>query len=247
MKNKKTVIICIFIIIAVLGISIKLALDLSKEAKIRNEIKEISKVLNLANIDDDQVNEILSRRIIKKGHYADVEDSIKNYYTNLYSDIKNLTFLLDDDNFSSYLTEKNLNDDKPTFIKSKDNLQNSQAQIEEYYTKLTNELTNKNEKLSYVAEKNLSTYYRDFYLELTTLAIPEDFQTQVDNAYEQTLEKIEIYNEALDFLIANKGHWTVKNEVILFDETTLYEEYIVITEKLSKVEEANEENEVSEN
>lgn len=245
MKNKKTLIICIFVIVVVIGISIKLVLDLNKETKIRNEINEISKVFNLANVDDDQVNEILSRRIIKKGHYAVVEDCIKNYYINLYSDIKNLTFLLDDDNFNNYLTEKNLNDDQPTFIKSKDNLQNSKAQIDEYYTKLINELKEKDKKLSYVATKNLSTYYRDFYLELTTLAIPEDFQTQVEDAYKQTLEKIEIYNKAFDFLIANKGHWTVKNEVIIFDETTLYEEYIALTEKLTTTEE-EEENEVSE-
>lgn len=245
--KKKTIIIFILIVIAVLGIVTKLVLDLNKETKIRNEIKEISKVFDIANIDDDQVNEILSRRIVKKGHYADVEDSIKTYYTNLYSDLKNLTFLLDDDNFSSYLTEKNLNDDKPTFIKSKDNLQNSKAQIEEYYTKLTNELTDKTTKLSYAAKKNLSTYYRDFYLELTTLAIADDFQSEIETAYKQTNAKIDVYNEALDFLIANKGHWEVKNEVIIFDETTLYEEYLVITDKLTNQTESQEEKEVSEN
>lgn len=245
--KKKTIIIFTLIVIAVLGIVTKLALDLNKETKIRNEIKEISKVFDIANIDDDQVNEILSRRIVKKGHYADVEDSIKTYYINLYSDLKNLTFLLDDDNFSSYLTEKNLNDDKPTFIKSKDNLQNSKAQIEEYYTKLTNELTDKTTKLSYAAKKNLSTYYRDFYLELTTLAIADDFQTEIETAYKQANTKIDVYNEALDFLIANKGHWEVKNEVIIFDETTLYEEYLVITDKLTNQTESQEEKEVSEN
>lgn len=232
MKKKKTIIIFIIIAIIIAFITTKLISDFTKETKIKDEIKEISKVFKVVNIDDDEVNEILNRRIIKSGPYKDVEDSIKKYYQNVYSNLKNLTFLLDDDNFSIYLSGDNLKEDKPNFTKSKDNLLNTKAQIDEYYNLLTDELDNKQTKIEYILDKDVSPYYQEFYLELTSLAISNDFNNELSEAYENTITKIDIYNEALDFLITNKGHWSIKDDVIIFDDTVLYEEYINITKKL---------------
>lgn len=232
MKKKKTIIIFIIIAIIIAFITTKLISDFTKETKIKDEIKEISKVFKVVNIDDDEVNEILNRRIIKSGPYKDVEDSIKKYYQNVYSNLKNLTFLLDDDNFSIYLSGDNLKEDKPNFTKSKDNLLNTKAQIDEYYNLLTDELDNKQTKIEYILDKDVSPYYQEFYLELTSLAISSDFNNELSEAYENTITKIDIYNEALDFLITNKGHWSIKDDVIIFDDTVLYEEYINITKKL---------------
>lgn len=237
--NKKHYIISFVIILTIIGLTIttKVVYDLNKETKIRNEIKEINSAFKTANLDDNHINEILNHRIIKKGHYKEVEDSIKLYYKDVYSDLKNLTFLLDDDNFTNYLTGKNLKEDSPSFIKSKDNLQNSKAQIGEYYQKLTNELTDDNIKLSYTTKYNFDTYYRNLYLELTKIVLDDNFKTNIDNQYNNTINKISTFDEALNFLIANRGHWAIKKEVIMFDETTLYEEYIKITDKLNKKEE----------
>ena len=60
----------------------------------------------------------------------------------------------------------------------------------------------------------------------------EELLKELDKTYQDTLSKIDIYNEALDFLIANKGHWSIKNNVIIFDDNLLYEGYLKITDKL---------------
>lgn len=248
MEKKHFIIGLIIILIVVgLGISIKVALDFNKETKIKNEVKEIKIAFDTNNFEN--INEILDRRLIKKGHYSDVEISIKLYYKNLYNSLDNINFLLDEDNFSSYLTGKNLNDDKPTFIKSKNNLQNSRAQIEECYNKFLEELNNNSNKSSYIIDKKLKKYYQNFFLELTDLAVSDEFKEKLNNDYKSTLDKINIYNEAFDFLAANKGHWAIQNEAIVFDDTIIYEEYVSITKKLNStsIEEDTEKEEVSAN
>lgn len=235
MSSKKkilTIIIISLIVIAVAAITIKLVGDLNKETTLKNEVKEISKFMNINQNENDEINEILTRREITKGKYKNIENDIKQYYQVIYSDLQNFSFLIDNDNFNIYLSSENLNEDKPSFIKSKDNLQNTKAQIDEYYNKLIKELNDESIKLSFITEARLDSYYRNFYLELTSLAISENLKKELDTAYEEVLSKIEIYNEALDFLVANKGHWAIKNNVIIFDDTILYEGYLEITNKL---------------
>ena len=235
MSSKKkilTIIIISLIVIAVAAITIKLVGDLNKETTLKNEAQEISKFMNINQNENDEINEILTRREITKGKYKNIENDIKQYYQVIYSDLQNFSFLIDNDNFNIYLSSENLNEDKPSFIKSKDNLQNTKAQIDEYYNKLTKELNDESIKLSFITEDRLDSYYRNFYLELTSLAISDNLKKELDTAYEEVLSKIEIYNEALDFLVANKGHWAIKNNVIIFDDTILYERYLEITNKL---------------
>lgn len=235
MSSKKkilTIIIISLIVIAVAAITIKLVGDLNKETTLKNEVKEISKFMNINQNENDEINEILTRREITKGKYKNIENDIKQYYQVIYSDLQNFSFLIDNDNFNIYLSSENLNEDKPSFIKSKDNLQNTKAQIDEYYNKLIKELNDESIKLSFITEARLDSYYRNFYLELTSLAISDNLKKELDIAYEEVLSKIEIYNEALDFLVANKGHWAIKNNVIIFDDTILYEGYLEITNKL---------------
>ena len=237
--KKKYIVIASIIALLIIGIFIvsKVSIDLNRENKIKNEVKEIIQIIESDNIDKAELIEILDRRVVTKGDYNLVETSIKAYYKDLYDDISNLSFLLDDDNFSNYLTASNLKEDRPSFIKSKDNLQNSKAQITEVYNELNNQLTDKTTIMTYIADKEVSTYYKDFYYSLVYDYITEEYQETITTKKDNTLSKIDVYNEALEFLIANKGHWDLSKEVIMFDETTLYEEYLSITDKLKEVSE----------
>ena len=122
MSSKKkilTIIIISLIVIAVAAITIKLVGDLNKETTLKNEVKEISKFMNINQNENDEINEILTRREITKGKYKNIENDIKQYYQVIYSDLQNFSFLIDNDNFNIYLSSENLNEDKPSFIKSK--------------------------------------------------------------------------------------------------------------------------------
>ena len=234
--NKKYIIYITLTIIAIISLTIilKIIFDYQKEAKIRNEIKIINNILTSENIEENAINKILDRTIIEKGEYKLVEKSIKLYYKDLYSSLSNLYFLLDEDNFSNYLSIINLKEDKPTFIKSKNNLQDSKNQIIEQYNDFYTRLTDESIKLSYIVDKNLSNYNRKFYLEIIEEINKKDFKNNITQKKNNIINKIPIYNEALDFLIVNKGHWEIRNNNIIFDTTQLYEEYSEITKKITK-------------
>lgn len=234
--KKKYVMIIAFILLAIVIVitAVKVITDFNKETKIKNEVQEIIQILETDTIDKTELMEILDRRVIKKGNYVEVENSIKLYYKDLYDDISNLTFLINEDNYSNYLTSANLKEDQPNFIKSKDNLQNTEAQINEVYTELTTQLTDKSAIMLYIIDKDVKTYYKDFYYTLVKDYITENWQENLSNKKDITLTIIQTYNEALDFLVANKGHWKLSNDSITFDDTILYEEYLLITDKLKE-------------
>lgn len=246
--NKKTIIIIIIAILVIigLGVTIKLGSDYKKEAKIRSEVNSISHFFQ-DNTELSSLNEIVDRRIISGGQYERIEDVTKVYYKDLYNSLSNLKFLLDEDNFINYLSAKNIKDDGPKFLKSHDNLKNSKAQIEEQYTLFNNLLNDDFTRSKYLDGRNIDIYYRNFYLELTTLVVSAEDQEAVKKEYESALKKIEIYNQAFDFLAAHESSWTINNEVIAIEDAGLREEYNNIIKQLNTETERTVKDEVSTN
>ena len=235
MNKRKAIIFIVFILILlVIGIAIKIVIDFRKEGQIRNEVKEVTKVFVPSNIDDESINALLERRVITKGEYSKVEDSIKSYYKDLYSNLKNITFLLDEENEYNYLSSENLKNDSESLLKAKDSITNTKAQIDEYYTLFINYLTIDDTKLSYVADKNLSNYYIKFYLELTNEVNDEELKENLLTKYNKVNNRLDIYSEALTFLETNVKHWSIKKGTISFDSTEYYDDYIEITNKLNE-------------
>ena len=235
MKRKYIIIISIISLVLLATITFgKIGLDFYKETKIKEEIKEIMKYINNSNYTDQKLTEILERSVVKKGDYNEVETSIKNYYKDLANDLSNLQFLLSEDNFVNYLSADNLKEDQPNFIKSKANLVNSASQIEEVYQNINTRTTDINTKRYYIADKQVKTYYKEFYLSLIEDNITEEFTKRIKAEKNNGIEKTKTYNQVLDFLIANEGHWNLNQDIIVFDETTLYEEYLNITKSLKE-------------
>jgi len=238
-KSRVIFTIVVLLLIVASFVFAKVFNDLKKENKIKNEIKEIVKVIGTENIDDDGVSAILERRIYEKGNYAIVEDSIKNYYHDLYSSQKNITFLMDEDNFSTYLDIKNIKEDGPTFTKSVSNLQTTKAQLNDKYTEFKNQVTNDSLKVSYIYNKKVDSYYKNLYLEFINEYTPSTLEQDMETKYNNTLKLIDLYNEAFVFLTANKAHWKITDDVLTFDDTVLYESYKNITDKIDKLQTKN--------
>ncbi|MGN1372288.1 MAG: hypothetical protein ACI4XM_08450 [Candidatus Coprovivens sp.] len=236
MKKKYYIVLIIIIsVIIAASISIKVGTDLLKESKIKEEVKEIINYFEKGLYNDDELNKILNREVIESGYYNIVEKSVKTYYSDLKDDLSNLDFLLSDDNYSNYLNTSNLKEDRPNFVKSKDNLHNTKSQIEEVYKELDNQINDKNIKMSYINDKKLKTYYKDLYLSLINDYISEEFTKNISNIKEKSIEKITIYDEVFDFLIANKAYWSIEKELIVFKENIYYEEYLNIIKRLEEV------------
>ncbi len=234
--NKKKLILFIFfiLIIVIIGIAIKITIDFRREAQIKKEIEEVTKLFGTANIDNEDANAMLERRVITKGDYSKVEDSIKLYYKDLYSNLKNITFLLDEENEYNYLSVDNLKNNSESLVKAKDSINNTKAQIDEYYNLFLNYLTVEDTKLSYISNKDLSNYYISFYLELTNEVNDEGLKENLLAKYNKITNRLDVYNEALTFLETNIKHWTIKDNAISFDSTEIYDEYIKITSKLNE-------------
>lgn len=234
-KKYKLIAIIIVAFVIISTISIKIGTDFYQERKLKTEIKEIIKYFEKESYNNEELNKILNRTIIKKGNYNKVEISVKNYYKDLQADLSNLDFLLSKDNFSFYLSENNLLEDRPSFIKSKDNLSNTESQITEIYQELINQLEDKTTIISYVADKDVNSYYKDFYYSLIKDYITEDFKLNLNNKKEDTLANINTYNKIFDYLIANKGKWSIEKDKIVFKNNLYYEEYNNIVKELKEV------------
>lgn len=238
MKNKMKLIIFLVVIALVIGVATKVTLDFRKEAKIRKEIKEVTELFINNNINNEEANAMLERRVIEKGDYKIVEEAIKLYYKDLYSNLQNITFLLDEENEYSYLSSSNLKTDGPDFTKSKDTIANTKAQIDDYYNLFITYLTDEEVKLSYIKDKELSKYYIDFYLELTDEVNNKALKENLLKKYTSANNKLDIYNEVLAFLEINSIHWHIKKDNILFDSIEINDKFNFITSKL--IEEVSE-------
>jgi len=235
--KKSRVIFTIIVIMLILACFVlaKVFNDLKKETQIKQEIKEVVRVLGTENIDDDDVNAILERRIFNKGNYYIVENSIKNYYKDLYNYQKNITFLMDEDNFVNYLLPKNIQEDGPMFTKSISNLQTNKSQLNDKYNEFNKQLTDEATKISYIFDQDVDSYYKSLFLEFIDEYTPSTLGDDIKDKYDNTLKKIDLYNEAFAFLTANESHWKVIGDVLTFDDTTYYENYKIITDKITKL------------
>ncbi len=235
MKNKK--IIPILSIIAILGIiiAIKVISDFRKETKINNEVEEIILLLQENELNEDKTNEILNRTIIKKGKYNKVEQGIKTYYKEIYNNLNNYNFLVSDDNFSYYLTSSNIKSDRPTFVKSKNNLITAKVQITDNYNKLITSLTSDKLKQNIINKEEYKLYYKELFLNLTNKISTEEFINIQKKKYDNSISKINIYDDIFNFLITNKGLWQIQKEEIVFEDITLYEEYLSKIKELKEV------------
>jgi hypothetical protein len=73
-------------------------------------------------------------------------------------------------------------------------------------------------------------------MDLTKEIIEPKLKDNIEKRYKNILKKIDIYNEAFDFLISIKGHWEVRNDVIAFERPEDFEIYKEITSKLETSE-----------
>lgn len=234
--KKKTIVLISIIAILLLSIIVKLSTDFYKENKLKEEIKEIVRLINTNPENNEKIDELLNRTVIKKGKYNIVETSLKKYYKELYSDYSNLLFIIDDENFTNYLSETSLRENRPSFINPKNNIENTYNQIDALYTEVENEVKEISIKLPYISEYNLSTYYKELYLSLIDDNLGAEFINNLEKEKNKAKDKLAIYEEAIQYLSTYNNEWSIKNGVIEFKDISYKTEYEIIMNKLKEVE-----------
>lgn len=235
MKKKHLVktLLIISIIIAVF-IAIDISLDFYKENKIRKEVVEIINYLNNENYKSTDIDTILNRHLIKKGPYHNVENCIKKYYKDFINEKQNIDFLISDDNYINYLSGENLKEDNLSFIHSKENLNNTKLQIKDTYKKMKNKVNDQKEKLTYIGNQKIKSYYKNFYLTLIDDYIDKEYLKKIEIKKDIALKNIDVYLEIFDYLNANRSNWKIRNNALEFNDTIYSEEYNNLLSKLIK-------------
>ena len=230
----KKILIAIGVVVAliVLLLTIIIIKDLNQEKKLRQELNEIDSLINFDEFDYDKVNERLGKTI-SSGDYLVVEKAAKKYLKDTIDITLTYVNLVTDEKFSNVLTLENYQEDGPDFINTKLYIKNTKEQIEDNKNKILNQFNNET-VLSYIENKNLDSYYIDFYKSLAFSSEAEITKNkqEIEQNIDEIINTLNVYDEVIDFLISNKNDWIIDGEYIVFSNNELHNQYNELLLKL---------------
>lgn len=223
---KKKILIIIGIIVgAILSlITYFVVSDLKQEDKLRNELIEISNLVNEENIDTDKVYKRLDT-LVTKDDYKEVEKSFKSYLKDSFDNSMLMLNLLNDEKITNILTVENYKKDGKNFKETKEYIKNTIKDLEEcknkYYDFLTEE-----KAMSYINNKNLDSYYIDFYKEEILKDIEEEKNDKtIEESINDVISLLQSSEKVIDFLVENKNSWSIEGDNISFNSDSLIDKY----------------------
>ena len=230
----KKILIAVGVVVAliVLLLTIIIIKDLNQEEKLRQELNEIDSLINFDEFDYDKVNERLGKTI-SSGDYLVVEKAAKKYLKDTIDITLNYVTLVTDEKFSNVLTLENYQEDGPNFINTKLYIKETKEQIEDNKNKILNQFNNET-VLSYIENKNLDSYYIDFYKSLAFSSEAEITKNkqEIEQNINVVIDTLNVYDEVINFLIYNKNNWTIDGEYIVFSNEEIHEQYNQLLLKL---------------
>lgn len=220
------VIIAVVLIVGVIAIGIGLYHDFKQEAELIAECKEISNLTNADNLNTEKINGMLTRRI-SSGEYLQVEDALKEYLTARFQNVTRITEVLNDEKLENILTIDNYKNDGPDFVATKEYIENTKQELQNLKTGYE-ELFKEETIMSYINNKNVDSYYVDFYKQ-ELIGNPEDYKDNiVEHEIDGIISILDGSNSVIDFLIANKNNWKIEGENILFANEDLSNKFLEI-------------------
>lgn len=224
------VITALVLIAGVIAIGIGLYHDFKQESELISECKEIKKLTNAENLDAEKINEMLTRKI-STGEYLKVEEALKEYLTARFQNIRKISQILNDEKLEKILTIDNYKNDGPEFVTTKEYIENTKKELQEQKNRYK-ELFAEETIMSYINNKNLDSYYLEFYKQ-ELIGNPEESK---DNTVEHNIDGIitilDSYNSVIDFLVTNKNSWKIEEENIIFANEELSNKFLEIVNNM---------------
>lgn len=222
--------VLLVLIIGVIGYTV--VNDLKQEEKLKNELEELSALVNEENIDVDKVKEMLNRTVTT-GDYKVVETSFKEYLSDAFDSVFQMLDILNSDRLVSILTTANYQNDGPNFMETKAYIAETKTKLEElknsYYAFLTEE-----KAMSYIENKGLDSYYVDLYRDEYVGDMENvNKDKTVEDSINQIIELLNVSEEVINFLSENSNSWHIEDTVIVFDTDELSNRY---TELINKIQ-----------
>lgn len=228
---KKTVIwiVIAILLVIIVGIGILVFKDFKQEDILRQEMLEFENLTRAENIDLDQIDQRI-RELKTTGDYGVLEKAMKEYLSDVVNVSVNISNILNDEKIVNALTPENYTEDGPDFVETKQFLEQSKNNLEQYKNEVLELLTNE-KAMSYIENKNLDEYYIDLYKEI---ALSEDTaldenNKEIEESLNEATQVLDIETQVINFLSENKGKWEIQGENIVFSNESLsnqYNEYI---------------------
>lgn len=218
------IIIVLIVIIGVIAIGIGLYNDFKQEGELISECKEIMDLSNAENLDTEKINEMLTRRI-SAGEYLQVEDALKEYLRARFQNVTRITEILNNEKLENILTIDNYKNDGPEFATTKEYIENTKQELLDL-KKRYEELFTEETVMSYINNKNLDSYYADFYKQELIGNLEDSKDNIVEHEIDGIITILDSSNSVIDFLITNKNSWKIEGENIVFANQELSEKFL---------------------
>ena len=234
MKKKVIIgIIIVLIIGLVAGIAvIKPAMEAAKnEDLIKDEVNKLNEIAE-SDFESQELNTILNRTV-SSGDYVEAEKAIKAYMRDFIDMSYKVVEEMEMANLDTILSEDNLTTDAPEFTKTKENLALVRTKLTEYKQTASDFLTEEKMK-SYAEGKNLTNSVKEFYDNELATVKEEDKQglKELNEALDQALVLIDKEEKIVDYLVQNKGMWTLENGLPVFTTQEKADGYNTLLQEL---------------
>lgn len=229
-KVKRNVIIgftaCVLVILALFGYF--LYTDLKQEDILREEISTL--------VNKDITKDRYDSNIKTRGDYAVVEKEIKSYLDEYAVTCQSVLKIMDDKTLINMLSADNYQKDGPDFNSSKKYLSDTKSKLNKDLGRLTT-MTSSKEIMKNIEAKKLDKYYVDLYRELMLNGIAEkDFEnakSYLESASARVNNLLNVEEQVINLLVANKGKWKIQNDKIVFDEVNTLNQYNELIKKVA--------------
>ena len=224
-KKKKIVIFSILGIIicfcAIVGYYV--VKDLREESKLRENINEINTLISADDMDVNKINNKL-KTYVTSGENLSLETAVKAYYMDAFNLVLDLKDIVNDERITNILSTENLKNDAPDFSYSTSYISNTNENISKSIEEVKEFLSNKN-VMSYYKKAGLDSYYKDLYIELTSMFNYFGNATGYEKDMNKLINQLNAISEVLTFLPDNRNNWTILNDVIYFNDNALLEQF----------------------
>ena len=234
MKKKIIIIIVIIVLIFLALVGYLLYKDFKQEELLQEELRETIALVEQTPIDVDSVNKRLSTTVTS-GDYYKVEKSCKEYLSNLFNNIVDLSSTLNDEYLTQILTPENYKEDGPDFVKTTLYISDTKEKLEEGKNSYLENITEE-KILSYIQDKSLDDYYVDLYKNLTIgdgILKDEGEIQEFENSIDEVIKILDVSNEVINFLKTNKNSWHIEDDKIIFTSEALGNQYNELLLKLN--------------
>lgn len=227
--NKSFKIFLNIVIIAAVGLVAFLVIrNFMTDGKVQREIKEIYDLIYNSNEETYDLQTIYSKLddVVSNDGYAIVEIVAKNYLSDVFDKILELEDIINDERMNNILTVANYEEDGPNFTETVNYLSDTKQKVLNLKASMLGDLE-VNTIMSYIINEDLEESYIDLYgtLEFAKESNINKNKENIESAVDSFVSQIEGMENVIDFLIENKNEWEINDDMIVFDDTSLSNEY----------------------